>query len=140
MEVTQQIKLSFHGVDIMNVDYNSLKQYNNQEMIDFSVSPKVFYPEDEKKQFKILMDVSLKCKEHFDLTLVAIGHFELDVEIEEPQKKVFVNLNAPAIMFPYVRSFITTLTSNLGNITVPIILPTQFFNGEMEELKPSVVE
>jgi preprotein translocase subunit SecB len=140
MEVTQQIKLSFHGVDIMNVNYNSQKQYNNQEMIDFSVSPKVFYPEDEKKQFKILMDVNLKCKEHFELTLVAIGHFELDVEIEEPQKKVFVNLNAPAIMFPYVRSFITTLTSNLGNVTVPIILPTQFFNGEMEELKPSVVE
>jgi preprotein translocase subunit SecB len=86
------------------------------------------------------MDVSLKCKEHFDLTLVAFGHFELDVEIEEPQKKVFVNLNAPAIMFPYVRSFITTLTSNLGTITVPIILPTQFFHGEMEELKTSVVD
>lgn len=140
MEVNQQLKLSFHGVDIMNVSFNSLKQYNNQEVIDFNVSPKVFYPEAEKKKFKILMDVSLKSKEYFDLSLVAIGNFELNIEIDELQKMNFVNLNAPAIMFPYIRAFITILTSNLGNVTVPVILPTQFFNGDMEELKPSVIE
>jgi len=50
-------------------------------------------------------------------------------------KKVFVNINAPAIMFPYVRAFITTLTTNLGNVTSPLIIPTQFFKGELEEVQ-----
>jgi preprotein translocase subunit SecB len=50
-------------------------------------------------------------------------------------KKVFVDINAPAIMFPYVRAFITTLTTNLGNVTSPLIIPTQFFKGELEEVQ-----
>ena len=79
------------------------------------------------------MDISLVANEFFELSLIAIGHFKFDNDIEESQKKDFVNANAPAIMFPYVRAFITTLTSNLGSVTMPIILPTQFFNGELEE-------
>jgi preprotein translocase subunit SecB len=38
-------------------------------------------------------------------------------------------------MFPYVRAFITTLTTNLGNVTNPLIIPTQFFKGELEEVQ-----
>jgi len=36
-------------------------------------------------------------------------------------------------MFPYVRSFITTLTSNLGDVTGSLVIPTQFFQGDLPE-------
>lgn len=69
-----------------------------------------------------------------DLFIVALGTFELKGDFDEKTKKSFVNINAPAIMFPYLRSFISTLTSNLGNVTGTLTIPTQFFKGELEEI------
>jgi preprotein translocase subunit SecB len=81
------------------------------------------------------MDFDLKSKDCFELALRAVGNFELEQDIDEKLKKSFVNANAPAIMFPYVRSFITTLTSNLGNVIGPLLIPIQFFQGELNELE-----
>lgn len=55
-------------------------------------------------------------------------------ELVQNLKKSFVNTNAPAIMFPYVRAFIAMLTSNLGNVTGALNIPPQFFKGDLEEL------
>ncbi len=71
--------------------------------------------------------------------MVGIGNFEFDKNCDNPDlKKAFVNANAPAIMFPYIRSFVTNLTSNLGNVTGPIIIPTQFFQGDLPEITPDL--
>ena len=81
------------------------------------------------------MEVSVICENYFDLNLVGIGNFEFDKNFEDIDlKKTFVNANAPAIMFPYVRSFITTLSTNLGNVTGSLIIPTQFFQGDLPEM------
>ena len=80
------------------------------------------------------MEISIHCESFFNLNILAIGNFEFDKEFDDKElKKNFVNTNAPAIMFPYVRSFVTSLTSNLGNVTGPLILPTQFFQGDLPE-------
>lgn len=50
------------------------------------------------------------------------GVFEFDNDLEEKAKKNFFNVNAPAILFPYLRAYITSLTA-LSGIS-PIILPT----------------
>lgn len=135
MEITNQPKLMFHGVDFVNIKFDTLNQYDNKSGIDLNIEPKVFYPKDNDLTFKIIMDISLHSKDFFDLNLVAVGTFELDKEFDENDlKKVFVNTNAPAIMFPYVRAFITTLTSNLGNVTGALTVPTQFFQGDLPEI------
>jgi len=38
-------------------------------------------------------------------------------------------------MFPYIRSFISTLTANLGSVVGTLVIPTQFFKGELEVIK-----
>jgi len=135
MEVTNQPKLKFHGVDIVNVKLDAFTNYDNKSGIDLKVEPKVFYPEDNATFFRIVMEVFIHCENFFDLNLVAVGNFEFDNEISNQElKKNFVNANAPAIMFPYVRAFVTTLTSNLGNVTGPLTIPTQFFQGELPEI------
>lgn len=135
MEVSVQPKLMFHGVDFINIKFDSNQQYDNEAGIDLNIEPKVFCPDDNDNFFKIFMEISIHCEGFFDLNLVGIGNFEFDKEFEDPElKKTFVNVNAPAIMFPYVRSFITTLTSNLGNVTGAIVIPTQFFQGDLPEL------
>lgn len=135
MEVSNQPKLRFYGADFSNVHFNGFKQYDGESKIDLSVEPKVFYDSDNQKMFKIIMDVKLICKDYFELLLVGIGTFEFDHEVSnQKNKKSFVNANAPAIMFPYVRAFISMLTTNLGSVTGPLTIPTQFFQGELEEV------
>ncbi len=134
MEINNQTKLAFHGVDFLNVNFNAITPRTNELSIDIDCNPKVYYPETNLNEFKIIMDINLKTTNCFELFLRAVGNFELDSEISPELKKTFINSNALAIMFPYVRSFITTFSSNLGNVTGSIIIPTQFFNGELEEM------
>lgn len=135
MEIAKQTKLRFHGVEIINVNFQAIGPQTSELAINIECNPKVFYPLDNKNTFRIIMDIQLKGEQCFELIIRAIGNFETDSEIDAELKRVFVNSNAPAIMFPYVRSFITTLTANLGNIVGPLVIPTQFFKGEMEEIK-----
>jgi len=133
MEVSKQTKLTFHGVDILNVIFNAFSPPQEALNIDVNCVPKVFYPLDNKNIFRIIMDIDLKDERYFDLKVRAVGNFELDSELTEELRKHFVNSNAPAIMFPYIRSFISTLTANLGNVVGSVIIPTQFFRGDLEE-------
>jgi len=134
MEVSKQDKLEFHGVDILNVNFNLLIPREDKLKINIKCTPKVFYPEDQIHAFKIIMEVELRDEQHFELYIRAAGNFEVGAELDSESRSKFINANAPAIMFPYIR-FITTLTANLGNVTGPLVIPTQFFKGELEEIK-----
>jgi len=134
MEVKEQIKLNFHGVDFYSVQFASVKPLDKNKNIELSIVPKVFYPIDSRLDFKIIFEIILKADDCFNLSIEAIGHFSIDKDVEESVKKSFVNANAPAIMFPYIRAFITTFTSNLGSVTGPILLPPQFFIGQLDEV------
>lgn len=141
MEVTQQSKLRFIGVNIINLHY-TLGTPSSEENIELLVDAKVFYPDSQPKMFSILMDLTLRSKAGLAMDIQAVGEFIVDAaDVEQDDlKKQFVNVNAPAIMFPYVRSFISTFTSNLGHFIKPIILPSQFFAGELKEHKESSIE
>ena len=80
----------------------------------------------------ILIEVKLKSEGFFDLNLLALGNFMLSDDTDENLGKALTNANAPAIMFPYVRSFISTLTANLGNTTTLMVIPTQAFKGTLD--------
>ncbi|MDR2449095.1 MAG: protein-export chaperone SecB [Prevotellaceae bacterium] len=134
MEVSHQTKLTFHGVDILDVDFHAITTPEDKMDIKIDSTPRVFYPKDNKYLFKVVTEIELKDERYFTLRLRAIGHFELNDELSDELKKKFVNANAPAIMFPYIRSFITTLTANAGIIGT-LIIPAQFFKGTLEELE-----
>lgn len=131
MEITQQTKLSFFGVDIVNFNFSTSTPYDGKALINLSISPQIFFLKDSPGSFKVIFTIDLKADKYFKIGMVAIGSFKIEGEITEPMKKSFLNTNAPAIMFPYVRSFITLFTTNTGTSTTPIILPPHFFNGDI---------
>lgn len=140
METKEQPKLRFKGVDFPNIQLKSYKPYREtpDNKIKIDITPRVFIPNDNNNKFKIVMTVELSATEYFDLTIVGVGNFEIsDPEIDEKTRKAFINANSTAIMFPYVRAFISTLTSNLGSVLTPISLPTRFFKGDISELLES---
>ena len=86
------------------------------------------FTEDNDKQFIVKFDVNLTSDEGVSISLEYIGLFETEEKItEEFRVGKFVTINAPAITFPYLRSFITTFTVNAG--LPPVILPTINFQA-----------
>ncbi|HRI48029.1 MAG TPA: protein-export chaperone SecB [Ignavibacteriaceae bacterium] len=68
----------------------------------------------------------------FLIELIAIAVFECrDVITEDFKNSHFIQVNSPAIAFPFIRSFITTVTANAG--INPVILPA--FNFSKDEQK-----
>jgi preprotein translocase subunit SecB len=135
MEVKKQSHLKFNGVDILNVEYKAFQQFDKTKSnLNTQITPRIFFPKDNPSFFQILMTVELSAEDSFSLKVLAIGNFQFSGKISDKRKKIYSNANATAIMFPYVRAFISTFTSNLGIVTGTILLPTQFFKGEKEEL------
>ncbi|WP_115460901.1 protein-export chaperone SecB [Winogradskyella aurantiaca] len=136
MDINKQIKLKFHGVDFPVVNFQSDKVNPTTEGMDIKMNfnPKVHYPKEHPDFFRIVQEINLESEKNFSLFIVAVGTFELGKDTDDATKKSFVNLNAPAIMFPYVRSFISTLTGNLGNVIGTLTIPPQLFQGDLEEI------
>src|SRR5690625_628054 len=136
MNVSDQVQLKFHGVSFPAVNFNSHAPFLHEDgsKININIDPKLFYTKDKSDYFRIIQEIYLYSEGYFDLNIVAIGTFEIRGTIDEGKKQSFLNLNAPAIMFPYIRSFITTLTANLGDVTGTLTIPTQFFKGELKEV------
>lgn len=132
MEITNQPRLTFEGVDILEVNYSSKKRFSGKDEINVSCSPYAILPKDKKNTFYIIMDVKVSSDDYFDLSLKAIGMFKLSEDINETLKKQLVNINAVAIMFPYVRAFISTFSANTGSIIGSLTLPAQFFRGNLD--------
>lgn len=57
-----------------------------------------------------------------NIKVKAQGFFEFETDLKPEEKDIFFRTSAPAILFPYVRAYITTLSSLSG--VKPVILPT----------------
>jgi|SRR5699024_4743949 len=134
----KQENLRFNGVKFYSVSFNIEGEPNeNDSDIKLDIKPSVkFYPE-SKNNFDIVYNVKLGIKDVFNLSLVAVGYFELSDELldNENIKEQLINTNAPAIVFPYIRSFISMFSANLGSIPT-LTIPTHFFKGKLEEYNP----
>lgn len=137
MSAKNQSKLSFKGVEFTNVHFDSQRFYDGKSPIKFDIIPKIFYDSNNTDSYKIVMVASIMAENFFSLNLHALGVFMIndpDKELTDEQRNFFINLNSPAIMFPYVRSFVATLTGNLGNVLPRLNLPTQFFDSQLEQI------
>ena len=76
-----------------------------------------------ENRMRLLLNTSIKDKNNaLSIAVKAEGFFEFDEGLDEDMKDGFFNANAPAILFPYIRAYISTL-STLSGIK-PIVLPT----------------
>jgi preprotein translocase subunit SecB len=138
MAPIQQPSLTFFGVIFPNFGFAATRTVDKPNLpLDISIKPSVYYPPEVPGNFNIVMQIEIICKDYFEMSLAAIGQFRIpDENTPADIKKSFVNTNAPAIMFPYVRAFITTITSNVGNnIMGSIILNPYIFDQELPVLQ-----
>lgn len=101
---------------IMNADSSDSE---NEFIFDFNV----FYPENESNKFCIIFDLHIKHPGDFELKTKYVSVFSTSENIDEEFKNsAFTKINAPAIAFPFMRSFVATITLNAG--FSPAILPS----------------
>ena len=88
------------------------------------------------KQFHINIDIEINDSENeFSLKMFAVGIFEFETDKEENLLN-FMSINGPAIIFPYIRSFISSFTalSGFDTITLPTLNLLGFKNNILENL------
>jgi len=86
-----------------------------------------FFPvgiiEENNSVFKLKLGVKIEDKKKvLQIEVDAEADYFFDKEISKKQLDNFFYVNAPALLFPYIRAYISTLT-NLSGIK-PITLPT----------------
>jgi preprotein translocase subunit SecB len=122
------MQIQFNHIQFTELDYK-VKTFDKSitHELDTSLTFGSSFPEDDTKKFAIIFDFSLQSKsKKFKLKLKAVAHFSTQENINDDFKNSpFININAPAIAFPYVRSFISNLTLNSGYD--PIVLPALNF-------------
>lgn len=86
------------------------------------------------------LELALEIKEaanKFDIRVVSVSTFEFNAEADiEQYKQSFFIKNAPAIVFPYIRAYISSLTAQSGLFTVT--LPTFNVTAIGELLKGNI--
>ena len=92
--------------------------------------------EDEKNKFGINIGIDeskkfVKLKvflstERDVIEVEMIGEFEFSDEIKEEEKTKFLKINGAAILYPYVRAYISNISS-FDKEALPIIIPTVNF-------------
>lgn len=83
---------------------------------EMSFSYSTGYNDEIKRSFIVTLDSSLTLNEDVLLSIEYVAYFETDEDIDDAFKKSpFPLVNAPAIAYPFLRSFISTLTVNAGH-------------------------
>lgn len=105
-------------------------EYSNDSFsneLDMNLGHNIIFSENAQDSF--IVEFTLKIlnkKNNFIVNAKMIALFKTKELIDENFKhSSFVQINAPAIAFPFLRSFISTITSNAGYS--PIMLPTVNF-------------
>lgn len=115
------LKVKFPEFKVNSSDFLTDKQ---TEEVQMNLEYATAFPAINDNTFIIKFTLNLNSKTNdFNAIFKMVALFQVNGDVDEEFKKSdFVQLNAPAIAFPYLRSFITTVTTNAG--FMPVILPS----------------
>lgn len=129
-------KFRFTGFKIPHSEIN-LKDYSSKSSQDYTIKISAEGKIVNDSNFILQMRIAVNNKDNsVDIKTDLVGNFEFDKELTEKALNSFFCANAPAIMFPYVRAYITSLTALSGIDAV--IIPTLNVTQLGEEIKNSL--
>ncbi|HKM93446.1 MAG TPA: protein-export chaperone SecB [Prolixibacteraceae bacterium] len=132
-EKQQAIRLINFSVNDVNMHIGMPASDEQKSKMDVSIEFGLGFDEQQSNNYSVTFKVELKRQNNsFSLNLQATALFESQEPIDENFKKSgFVKTNSPAIAFPFIRSFINTLTTNAG--ISPVILPAFNFSDSTKK-------
>ncbi len=129
-------KFRFEGYKITHCELNLSGKNSDNTKCGISIKAKGKIKNDN---FLLTLEVSISSNDKsIDANVIMTGTFVFDRAISKDTLSDLFCANAPAIMFPYVRAYISTLTalSGIDTVTVPTLAMTPLG----EEIKQSLSE
>lgn len=135
-ESIKKATFRFEGYKILRSNFEKRTNEEGRE-ISIGFNPRGIISKSEST-FELEVDVVTKDdNDSFEVNLTAVGSFSFaNLELDGDNLNPFFLINAPALLFPYVRAYITTLTA-LSGIS-PVILPTINLTGMKETLLKNI--
>lgn len=132
MENTPIASFKFESFRITK-SYLEMNESKEEQTYSINFKPKGIINKENSK-FELELGVLIEePNNNFKAEITAIGIYSFDIELQDENLDKFFYQNATAILFPYIRAYITTLTS-LSGIS-PVILPTLNLSKLGPELK-----
>lgn len=127
-KVQNKIKLERFFVENLKYECNDFSKFNDSAEVDIEMSVGTSFSDKDLKSYLVKITVKINSKtKDFVLECDSIGKFATSENIDDTFKNShFVTINSPAILYPFVRSYINTITTNSG--ITPIILPSVNFS------------
>ena len=130
--------LTFKNYEVNEISFVKNNKFKNEgfEGLDFNIDTNIKYPKNpEENKFAVKLRINFgedAITNNYPFTVIAdiTGFFELDLS-QLGDMKQFAEVNAVSILFPYLRSLITTVTAN-ANIP-PVIIPPMNIAGMIQK-------
>jgi preprotein translocase subunit SecB len=136
-EQSKTAKFQFKNYKILK-SYFEIKNENHSNTINLNFDPKGVISK-ENSCFKLQLGVKIDdIDESFHIEVIIVADFYFDTDISQENLNNYFFINAPALLFPYVRAYISTLTT-LSGIN-PINLPTLNLTALGGQLQQNTVE
>jgi preprotein translocase subunit SecB len=117
------------NLKITNAQFNC--SYDLQDnKINFDISKSIENKTDEIFIVKIITKV-FSARKDIDISITCSAEFSIIEDIPSDVAKQLIEKNSVSIMFPYIRSYISTITT-VPNMT-PIVIPPINVNKLLEE-------
>lgn len=110
--------ISFENYLISEMKFRKLSDEDEKNKFGINIGV------DESKKF-VKLKVFLSTERDI-IEVEMIGEFEFSDEIKEEEKTKFLKINGAAILYPYVRAYISNISS-FDKEALPIIIPTVNF-------------
>jgi preprotein translocase subunit SecB len=107
------------------------------ETINISFAPSGEVDQGNKTFYLHLKIVINDDKKTLKVEVNTIAEFQFNMEIKPEDLEGYFYINAPAIVFPYIRAYISTLTNLAG--WSPVVLPTLNLSSLKEDLKKNTI-
>ena len=133
MEITKSEQSFLHLKNLYFSDFSFQNTGNHRDPRDAEQKPAMKFSAavsaDTNNAFTVRLKISIKEDSAYTLSCSLVGVFEVDDGLTEGN--AYLQNNAVAIMFPYLRSQITLLTSQPG--MRPIIIPALNINKLLQQ-------
>jgi preprotein translocase subunit SecB len=125
MKVTEKTKSSFQLISI-SLRKSLFEIAKPEETLDdfeigIGIEKKVGIENNKELECAVTTTLSVKDRDAFNLSVTMVGKFIVRGEFDFDTND-FLNMNAPSIIYPYIRQHVRTLSLESGMIK-PIILP-----------------
>lgn len=126
-------KLAFRNFVVPKFLFEKIEINPQDELFEISPQAIISYKE---RQFHININVDIvNNKDSFAIKMLGVGIFEFE-DIEDEILRTFISVNGPAIIFPYIRAFISSYTalSGFDTVTLPTLNLTSYKESILNDL------